>query len=100
MEECKENEPQKMDVSNTSYEETVLALPEQLQILPDNILSVFKDYESGLLDPVSSEELQKILDNWFGKKHVVESEHEQPSNDPNGRFTSWDGKRQRINVDV
>ena len=87
-------------INNTVFDETVLALPEQLQILPENILSLFRDYEQGNLEPVSSQELREILDNWFGNKHVPESEHECTPNDLDDRFPSWTGKRQRVERDV
>ena len=45
------------EVSNSFFEQTVLTSPEQLQILPENILSLVHHYNQGKLAPTSTEEV-------------------------------------------
>ena len=53
------------DLTKSVFDQTVLTSPEQLQILPENILSVFKDYQERKLRPTSKEELSNLLCGWF-----------------------------------
>ena len=53
------------EVAKSVFEQTVVASPEQLQILPENILSVFQNYTEGKLLPTSSEEVSYLLQCWF-----------------------------------
>ena len=52
-------------VSKSVFEQTVVATYEQLQILPENILSIFQNYTEGKLQPTSSEEVSNLLQCWF-----------------------------------
>ena len=49
------------ELSNSVFEQTVLTSPEQLQILPENILSLLEDYTQGKLLPTSTEEVSNLL---------------------------------------
>jgi hypothetical protein len=66
------------EVSNSVFEQTVVATPDQLQILPQNILSIFQNYTEGKLQPFSSEEVSYLLQCWFNgtltKEDVILSE--------------------------
>ena len=66
------------EFSNSLFEQTVLARPEQLQILPENKLSLIQNYTQGKLEAISFEEVSVLLKAWFNgtltKENVVTSE--------------------------
>jgi len=66
------------EISNSVFEQTVVASPDQLQILPQNILSIFQNYTQGKLQPTLSEEVAYLLQCWFNgtltKEDVITSE--------------------------
>ena len=49
------------EVAKSVFDQTVVATYEQLQILPENIFSVFQNYTEGKLRPTSSEEVSNLL---------------------------------------
>ena len=65
------------EVAKSVFEQTVVASPDQLQILPQNILSIFQNYTEGKLQRTSSEEVAYLLQCWFNgtltKEDVVTS---------------------------
>ena len=93
------------EVSNSVFEQTVLTSPEQLQILPENILSLFEDYTQGKLLPTSTEEVSNLLKGWFEgtltKENVITSQcSSTPCDIDVGLESCTRQKRQRINSDV
>ena len=89
------------EVAKSVFEQTVVASAEQLQILPENILSVFQNYTEGKLQPTSSEEVSYLLQCWFNgtlkKEDVVTHECEFSPCDIDVGFESNIGhKRQRF----
>ena len=93
------------EVSNSVFEQTVLTSPEQLQILPENILSLLENYTQGKLLPTSSEEVSNLLKRWFEgtltKENVITSQCSYTPCDIDVGFESCTRqKRQRINSDV
>ena len=93
------------EVSNSVFEQTVLTSPEQLQILPENILSLFENYTQGKLLPTSTEEVSNLLKGWFEgtltKENVITSQCSYTPCDIDVGFESGTRqKRQRINSDV
>ena len=92
-------------ISNSLFEQTVLAKPEQLQILPENILSLVENYTQGKLESISSEEvallLQGLLNGTLTKENVVTSEC---CNTPCDIDVGLEGctrqKRQRVDCDI
>ena len=92
-------------ISNSLFEQTVLAKPEQLQILPENILSVFQNYTEGKLQPTTREEVLHLLLCWYSgtlkKEDVVTSEFEFTLCDIDVGLESNIGhKRQRFNCNI
>ena len=92
-------------VSKSVFEQTVVATYEQLQILPENILSLFQNYTEGKLQPTSSEEVSNLLQCWFNgtlkKEDVVTSEFEfTPCDIDVGLESNIGHKRQRVNCDI
>ena len=93
------------EFSNSLFEQTVLAKPEQLQILPENILSLIQNYTQGKLEAISSAEVSVLLNGWFDgtltKENVVTSECSYSPCDIDVGFTSCTGqKRQRFDRDI
>ena len=93
------------DVSKSVFEQTVVATYEQLQILPENILSLFQNYNEGKLQPTSSEEVSNLLQCWFNgtlkKEDVVTSEFQcTPCDIDVGLESNIGHKRQRVNCDI
>ena len=93
------------EFSNSLFEQTVLARPEQLQILPENILSVFQNYTQGKLQPTSSEEVAYLLQCWFNgtltKEDVITSECKYtPCDIDVGLEGNIGHKRQRFDCDI
>ena len=93
------------NLSNSSFEQTVLATPEQLQILPENILSVLSNYQHGKLQSITKESVTDLLQAWFDgtltKENVVTSECSYTSCDIDVGFESCTGqKRQRFDRDI
>jgi hypothetical protein len=93
------------EFSNSLFEQTVLAKPEQLQILPENILSLIQNYTQGKLEAISSEEVSLLLKGWFDgtltKENVVTSECSYTPCDIDVGFESCTGqKRQRFDRDI
>ena len=93
------------EFSNSLFEQTVLARPELLQILPENILSLVHNYTQGKLVPTSSEEVSNLLKGWLEgtltKENVVTSECRYTPRDIDVGLESYTGqKRQRFNCDV
>ena len=93
------------EFSNSLFEQTVLAKPEQLQILPENILSLIQNYTQGKLEPISSQEVSVLLKGWFDgtltKANVVTSECSYTPCDIDVGFESCTGqKRQRFDRDI
>ena len=91
--------------SNSLFEQTVVAKQEQLQILPENILSLVENYSQGKLAAISSEEVSNLLKGWFEgtltKENVVTSECSYTPCDIDVGFESGARqKRQRINCDI
>ena len=91
-------------VSKSVFEQTVVATYKQLQILPENILSLFQNYTEGKLQPTSSEEVSNLLQCWFNgtlKKDVVTSEFEfTPCDIDVGLESNIGHKRQRIDCNI
>ena len=92
-------------LSNSSFEQTVLATPEQLQILPENILSVLANYQHGKLKSITKESVTDLLQAWFDgtltKENVVTSQCCYTPCDIDAGFESCTGqKRQRFDRDV
>ena len=92
-------------VSNSVFEQTVLTSPEQLQILPENILSLFENYTQGKLLPTSTEEVSNLLKGWFEgtltKENVVTSECcYTPCDIDVGLESCTRQKRQRVDCDL
>jgi hypothetical protein len=92
-------------VSKSVFEQTVVATYEQLQILPENILSIFQNYTEGKLQPTSSEEVSTLLQCWFNgtlkKDDVVTSEFEfTPCDIDVGLESNIGHKRQRIDCNI
>ena len=92
-------------VSKSVFEQTVVATYEQLQILPENILSIFQNYNEGKLQPTSSEEVSTLLQCWFNgtlkKEDVVTSEFEfTPCDIDVGLESNIGHKRQRIDCNI
>jgi len=92
-------------ISNSLFEQTVLAKPEQLQILPENILSLFHNYTEGKLQPTSSEEVTYLLQCWFNgtltKEDVVTNECEfTPCDIDVGLESNIGHKRQRFDCNI
>ena len=92
------------EVLNSVFEQTVVASPDQLQILPQNILSIFQNYTQGKLQPTSSEEVAYLLQCWFNgtltKEDVLTSECKYTPCDIDARFESNTGhKRSRLDSD-
>ena len=93
------------EVSNSVFEQTVLTSPEQLQILPENILSLFENYTQGKVLPTSTEEVSNLLKGWFEgtltKENVVTSECGYAPCDIDVGFEgSTRQKRQRVDCDI
>ena len=93
------------EFSNSLFEQTVVAKQEQLQILPENILSLVENYSQGKLAAISSEEVSNLLKGWFEgtltKENVVTSECSYTACDIDVGFESCTRqKRQRINCDI
>ena len=93
------------EFSNSLFEQTVLARPEQLQILPENILSLVHNYNQRKLTPTSTDEVSILLKGWFDgtltKKNVITSECSYTPCDIDVGFESCTGqKRQRFDRDV
>ena len=93
------------EFSNSRFEQTVLARPEQLQILPENILSLVQHYTQGKLVPTSSEEVSNLLKGWFEgtltKENVVTSECRYTACDIDvGLESGTRQKRQRVDCDI
>jgi len=93
------------EFSNSLFEQTVLARPEQLQILPENILSLVHNYSQGKLKPTSTEEVSNLLKGWFEgtltKEDVVKSECcHTPCDIDVGLEGGTRQKRQRIDCDI
>ena len=93
------------EFSNSLFEQTVLARPEQLQILPENILSLVHSYNQGKLTPTSTEEVSILLKGWFEgtltKENVVTSEFEYtPCDIDVGLESNIGHKRQRFDCDI
>ena len=93
------------EFSNSLFEQTVLAKPEQLQILPENILSLVHNYTQGKLTPTSSEEVSSLLKGWFEgtltKENVVTSECSYAPCDIDVGFEGCTRqKRQRVDCDI
>jgi len=93
------------EFSNSLFEQTVLARPEQLQILPENILSLVHNYSQGKLAPTSTEEVSNLLKGWFEgtltKEHVLTSECSYTPCDIDVELaSSTRQKRQRVDCDV
>ena len=91
--------------SNSLFEQTVLAKPEQLQILPENILSLVYNYTQGKLTPSSPEEVSTLLKGWFEgtltKDNVVTSECcYTPCDIDAGLESGTRQKRQRVDCDI
>ena len=92
-------------VSKSVFEQTVVATYEQLQILPENILSLFQNYTEGKLQPTSSIEVSHLLQCWFNgtlkKDDVVTSEFEfTPCDIDVGLESNIGNKRQRIDCNI
>ena len=92
-------------VSKSVFEQTVVATYEQLQILPENILSIFQNYTEGKLQPASSEEVSTLLQCWFNgtlkKEDVVTSEFDfTPCDIDVGLEGNIGHKRQRVDCDI
>ena len=93
------------EFSNSLFEQTVLAKPEQLQILPENILSLLHHYTQGKLVPTSAEDVSDLLKGWFEgtltKEDVVTSECcNTPCDIDVGLGSSTRQKRQRLDCDI
>ena len=93
------------EFSNSLFEQTVVAKPEQLQILPENILSLVHNYNQGKLTPTSSEEVSNLLKAWFEgtltKENGFTSECSYtPCDIDVGLESSTRQKRQRVDCDV
>ena len=93
------------EFSNSLFEQAVLAKPEQLQILPENILSLVHNYTQGKLTPTSSEEVSTLLKGWFEgtltKENVVTSECGYAPCDIDVGFEGCTRqKRQRVDCDI
>jgi len=93
------------EVSKSVFEQTVVATYEQLQILPENILSLFQNYTEGKLQPASSEEVSHLLQCWFNgtlkKEDVVTSEFDfTPCDIDVGLEGNIGHKRQRVDCDI
>ena len=93
------------EFSNSLFEQTVLARPEQLQILPENILSLFHSYNQGKLAPTSATEVSTLLKGWFEgtltKENVVTSECSYtPCDIDVGLEGCTRQKRQRVDCDI
>ena len=93
------------EVSKSDFEPTVVVTPEQLQILPENILSLFQNYTEGKLQPTTSEEVSQLLQCWFNgtlkKEDVVTSEFEYTPCDIDVGFEGNIGhKRQRLDCNL
>ena len=92
-------------ISNSLFEQTVLAKPEQLQILPENILSLVENYTQGKLESISSEDVSSLLQSWFNgslkKENVTTCECSHTPCDIDVGFTSSTRqKRQRVDCDI
>ena len=93
------------EFSNSLFEQTVLAKPEQLQILPENILSLVHNYNQGKLAPTSPTEVSNLLKGWFEgtltKENVVTSKcSNTPGNIDVGLESCTRQKRQRVDCDL
>ena len=93
------------EFSNSLFEQTVVAKPEQLQILPENILSLIENYSQGKLEAISSEEVSNLLKGWFEgtltKENVVTSECSYtPCDIDVGLESGTRQKRQRVDCDI
>ena len=93
------------EFSNSLFEQTVLARPEQLQILPENILSLVHHYNQGKLAPTSADEVSILLKGWFKgtltKENVVTSEFEfTPCDIDVGLESNIGHKRQRFDSNI
>ena len=93
------------EISNSVFEQTVVASPDQLQILPQNILSIFQNYTQGKLQPTSSEEVTYLLQCWFNgtltKEDVITSECKYtPCDIDVGLESNIGHKRQRFDCDI
>jgi hypothetical protein len=93
------------EFSKSVFEQTVVASPEQLQILPENILSLFHNYNEGKLQPTSSEEVSYLLQCWFNgtltKENVVKNECEfTPCDIDVGLESNIGHKRQRFDCNI
>ena len=90
---------------NSLFEQTVVAKQEQLQILPENILSLIENYSQGKLEAISSEEVSNLLKAWIDgtltKENAVTSECSYtPCDIDVGLESCTRQKRQRIHSDV
>ena len=93
------------EVLNSFFKQTVLTSPEQLQILPENILSIFQNYTERKLQPTSSEEVSYLLQCWFNgtltKEDVVTSEFKfTPCDIDVGLTCNIVHKRQRFDSNI
>jgi hypothetical protein len=93
------------EFSNSLFEQTVLARPEQLQILPENILSLVHNYNQGKLTPTSTDEVSILLKGWFEgtltKENVFTSDCSYtPCDIDVGLESSTRQKRQRVACDI
>ena len=93
------------EFSNSLIEQTVLAKPEQIEILPENILSLVHHYTQGKLVPTSAEKVSNLLKGWFEgtltKEDVITSECCHTPCDIDVRLEGCTRqKRQRVDCDI
>jgi hypothetical protein len=93
------------EVAKSVFEQTVVASAEQLQILPENILSLVENYTQGKLESISSEAVSLLLQSWFNgslkKENVTTCECSHTPCDIDVGFTSSTRqKRQRLDCDI
>lgn len=110
MEEVKESEltdlsmsiDNNIDVDNPStsvFGETVLCTQDSLARLPDGIFELWEEYCQGKLAPVTPEEVNTLLQQWFRNESIGELPT-LPGPDNYGQQPVNDQKRRRVDCAV
>ena len=83
----------------TIYGETVLCSDSQLQNLPQSVLTIYQQYQQGLLPKVSKETVTELLSKWFQNEPISELPI-IPDHVDSGQSASYVSKRRRLPSDV
>lgn len=85
--------------SNTTFGETVYCKAKDITNLPSEVLSIYEQYQAGLLAPVTKEQVSTLLQQWFLNEPISEFPTISHLVDP-GLIPSDILKRRRLASDV